>query len=230
MRASTGAIERVWIEPTTLDVRLRTVDDARPRGICGSGIVDAVAEMFKTGVIDASGRLNRAAGNPRVMIGENGSHEFVLAAAEETENGTAVTITQHDIEEIQLAKAAIFTGVSMLTRRLGIGTGDIQRVYAAGAFGTYVDASSAITIGMYPDVPTSRIKFIGNSAGSGARMALKSVNVRDLAERLSKRVEYIELAAEKGFQNEFAKAMFLPNRDKDRFPSVGAVAAGSGSR
>jgi uncharacterized 2Fe-2S/4Fe-4S cluster protein (DUF4445 family) len=220
MRASTGAIERVWIDPSSLDVRLRTVDDAKPRGICGSGIVDAIAEMFRTGLIDSSGRIADPSMSPRIRKGESGSKGFVLAHSGETENGADITITQHDIEEIQLAKAAIFTGVSMLMRRLGIAANDIQRVYAAGAFGTYVDAASAITIGMYPDVPTDRIRFVGNSAGSGARMALKSVKIRELAERLSKRVEYVELAAEKGFQNEFAKAMFLPNRDKDRFPSV----------
>ena len=96
----------------------------------------------------------------------------------------------------------------------------MKRVYAAGAFGTYVDATSAITIGMYPDIPPEHIRFVGNAAGSGARMALKSTKIRDLADRLSKRVEYIELAGEKDFQAEFAKAMFLPHRDADRFPSV----------
>ena len=220
MRASTGAIERVWVDPSSHEVRLSTVDDARPRGICGSGIVDAIAEMFKTGVVDSSGRIVGSDKNPRIRNGEGGAKEFVLANSDETENGSAIAITQHDIEEIQLAKAAIFTGVSTLTRKLGIRTEDIQRVYAAGAFGTYVDASSAITIGMYPDIPVDRIKFIGNAAGSGARMALKSIQVRDLAEKLSRRVEYVELAAEKDFQNEFAKAMFLPHRDMDRFPSM----------
>ena len=223
MRASTGAIERVWIDPATGDVGLRTVDDAPPRGICGSGIVDAVAEMFRTGVLDPSGRIKEKAGSDRVRKGADGAREYVLARAKVTETGEDVTVTQHDVEEIQLAKAAIFTGVSLLMKRLGVEPQDLDRVYAAGAFGTYVDASSAIAIGMYPDVPVSRIRFIGNAAGSGARMALKSTRVRDLAERLSKRVEYVELAAEKGFQSEFAKAMFLPNRDVDRFPSVKAA-------
>jgi uncharacterized 2Fe-2S/4Fe-4S cluster protein (DUF4445 family) len=105
-------------------------------------------------------------------------------------------------------------------RKLELSCQDIRRIYAAGAFGTYVDASSAISIGMYPDVPVDRIKFIGNAAGSGARMALRSVALRDLAEELSRKVEYIELAAEKDFQTEFAKAMFLPHREMERFPSV----------
>lgn len=222
MRASTGAIERVWIDPASGDVRLRTIDDARPRGICGSGIVDAVAEMFKSGIVDPSGRIVDRGKGKRVRKGPDGAPEYVLAWGKDSETGEDVTVAQHDVEEIQLAKAAIFTGVSVLMKRLGVGCRDLSRVYAAGAFGTYVDATSAVTIGMYPDVPVDRIRFIGNAAGSGARMALKSTQVRDLAERLSRQVEYVELAAEKDFQSEFAKAMFLPNRDAARFPSVKA--------
>ncbi|HIJ17464.1 MAG TPA: ATP-binding protein, partial [Thermoplasmata archaeon] len=206
--------------PATRDVRLRTIEDARPRGICGSGIVDAIAEMFRSGIIDPSGRIKDNKGDKRVRKGPDGVREYVLVWGKDTDTGEDITVAQHDIEEIQLAKAAIFTGVSTLMRKLGVKCHDLKRVYAAGAFGTYVDASSAITIGMYPDVPVTRIRFVGNAAGSGARMALKSTHVRDLAERLSKKVEYIELAAEKDFQSEFAKAMFLPHRDAGRFPSV----------
>lgn len=220
MRASTGAIERVWIDNETRAVKISTVDDAAPRGICGSGIVDAVAEMFKAGVIDSSGRIAKDTTDPRVRKSAEGQLEYVLASSADTESGGDIVVAQHDIEEIQLAKAAIFTGVAVLSRKLGVACRDIQNVYAAGAFGTYVDASSAITIGMYPDVPVSRIRFIGNAAGSGARMALKSIGVRDLAERLSREMEYVELAAEKDFQAEFAKAMFIPHREADRFPSA----------
>jgi uncharacterized 2Fe-2S/4Fe-4S cluster protein (DUF4445 family) len=104
-------------------------------------------------------------------------------------------------------------------KRLKLKPSSLRNIYAAGAFGTYVDASSAINIGMYPDVPVDRIKFIGNAAGSGARMCLKSIRVRDLADKLSRKVEYVELAAESEFQKEFAQAMFLPHRDLSRFPS-----------
>jgi uncharacterized 2Fe-2S/4Fe-4S cluster protein (DUF4445 family) len=218
MRASTGAIERVWIDES-YDVTLRTVEDAKPRGICGSGIVDAIAEMFRTGIIDSSGKIQIASKVPGVRRGRDGVPEFVLAGGKKTSSGEDIAINQHDIQEIQLAKAAIFTGVSILMRKLGLRASEINRVYAAGAFGTYVDATSAIGIGMYPDVPVERIKFIGNAAGSGARLCLKSTKVRDLADKLSRRVEYVELAAEKSFQNEFAMAMFLPHRDKSRFPS-----------
>ncbi len=222
MRAATGAIERVWIDPESLDVKLRTVDDAPPRGICGSGAVDAVAELFKNRLIDSSGRINTSAGFARTRKGRKDLPEFVLATGGESSTGEDIVITQHDIQEIQLAKAAIFTGVSVLMKKLRLRASEIERVYAAGAFGTYVDAASAITIGMYPDVPVERITFIGNAAGSGARMCLRSTSMRDLADELSKKVRYVELAAEKDFQSEFAKAMFLPHRDLSRFPGAAA--------
>ena len=219
MRASTGAVERVWIDPSSHDVILRTVDDAPARGICGSGIVDAVSELFKAGILDSSGRILSKTPGAGVRKAQNGQNEFVLAKGADTVTGEDITITQHDIQEIQLAKAAIFTGVSVLMKKLKLRCSELNRVYAAGAFGTYVDPSSAISIGMYPDVPVERIRFIGNAAGSGARMCLKSTKIRDLADRLSRKVEYVELAAEKSFQNEFAMAMFLPHRDVSRFPS-----------
>ena len=221
MRASTGAIERVWIDQSSHDVLLRTVDDARARGICGSGIVDAVSELFKAGILDSSGKIVAGTSeSKRIRKDQSGQKEFVLAKGAETATREDITITQHDIQEIQLAKAAIFTGVSILMKKLNLKCSRINIVYAAGAFGTYVDPASAISIGMYPDIPVERIKFIGNAAGSGARMCLKSTKVRDLADRLSREVEYVELAAERNFQNEFAMAMFLPHRDVSRFPSV----------
>ena len=220
MRAATGAIERVWIDPESHEVRLRTVDDAPPRGICGSGIVDAVAELFRNGLLDPSGRIKVPTESGRTRKDRKGVPEVVLAPGKDAAAGEDITITQHDIQEIQLAKAAIFTGVSILMKKLKLRAADLDHVYAAGAFGTYVDAASAITIGMYPDVPAERISFIGNAAGSGARMCLKSVKMRDLADDLSKKVSYVELAAEKDFQSEFAQAMFLPHRDISRFPGA----------
>lgn len=218
MRASTGAIERVWIDQVTKEVSVRTIDDAPARGICGSGIVDAVSEMFKAGILDSAGRISNSGSIEGVRRGDRGVSEFILVKGKETATGQDIAIAQHDVQEIQLAKAAIFTGVATLAKKLKVRCSDLKRVYAAGAFGTYVDASSAIVIGMYPDVPVERIKFIGNAAGSGARMCLKSTRMRDLADSLSRKVKYVELASEKNFQNEFAMAMFLPHRDLSRFP------------
>jgi uncharacterized 2Fe-2S/4Fe-4S cluster protein (DUF4445 family) len=220
MRASSGAIERIWIDPETIEVAVRTVDETPARGICGSGIVDALSEMLAAGVIDASGKIKVSAELPGTRKNQQGLPEFVLVYGDDSSTGEPITITQHDIQEIQLAKAAIFTGVATLMRKLRVKPSDISKVYAAGAFGTYVDAASAIRIGMYPDVPIKRIQFIGNAAGSGARMCLRSMKMRDLADRQSRKVEYIELAAEKDFQREFAQAMFLPHKDLSRFPNA----------
>lgn len=220
MRASTGAIERIWIDPVTKEVSVRTIDDAPAMGICGSGIVDAVSEMLKAGIIDASGKISGSGSTSGVRKGENGLLELALVEGKDSATGHDITINQHDIQEVQLAKAAIFTGVSVLMKKLKISCSRLSKVYAAGAFGTYVDAASAISIGMYPDVPVSRIRYIGNAAGSGARMCLKSTRMRDLADMLSRKVEYVELASEKYFQNEFAMAMFLPHRDLARFPNA----------
>ena len=219
MRASTGAVERVWIDSASRDIVVKTIDDAPAKGICGSGIVDAVAEMFRTGILDVTGRILDTGGSA-VRKDPQGRNEFVLVAGAKSATGEDITIAQHDIQEIQLAKAAIYTGVATLLKKLHVKPSKLARVYAAGAFGTYVNASAAISIGMYPDVPVDRIKFIGNAAGSGARMCLRSVKMRDLAERLSREMEYVELAAEQDFQNEFAQAMFLPHRDLSRFPSA----------
>ncbi len=230
MRAATGAIERVWIDASEHEVHIRTVDDGPPMGICGSGIVDAVSEMFKCGIISSSGKINSSSDwNELVRKGSDNGLEFVLVK-EDGGGGREVSITQHDIQEIQLAKAAIFTGVSTLLRKLEMRCSDLKCVYAAGAFGTYVDAASAITIGMYPDIAPDRIRFVGNAAGSGARMALKSVEARGLADDLSRKVEYVELASEKEFQSEFAKAMFLPHRELDRFPTVARMVEHVASR
>jgi uncharacterized 2Fe-2S/4Fe-4S cluster protein (DUF4445 family) len=220
MRASTGAIERIWIDRDTKEVMYTTVEDRPARGICGSGIVDAVSEMLDAGIIDPSGKIAVSGGAPGVRRGKDGVPEFVLVDARETETGEEIVVTSTTSRRYSWRRRR-YSPVATLMRKLKVRPSAIDRVYAAGAFGTYVDAESAINIGMYPDVPVDRIRFIGNAAGSGDRMALKSVKERDLAEELSRKVGYIELASEKDFQQEFAKAMFLPHRDLGYFPNRG---------
>jgi len=222
MRAISGAIEHVWINPDTFEVGYKTIDDEKPHGLCGSAIIDAVAEMLKTGLIDSSGRFIMKKDTPRLRRKEN-SVEFVIAWKDETSNAYDIVVTQNDIREIQLAKAAIYTGASILMKHRKIQPDDIQRIYLAGAFGNYVDPQNAKIIGMYPDVPLERVKFVGNTAGSGARMTLLSVDARRTAEDLAKRIEYVELGADPNFQEEFLKATYLPHRDLNRFPSVMAM-------
>jgi len=219
MRAATGAIERVYMDPDTFKIGYETVDNAKPSGVCGSGVVDAIAEMLKKRVIDSSGKIKTELGLPNVRV-KTGVPELVLADASETASGHEIVITQEDIRQIQLAKAAIYSGISVLMRKLKITAVDISKIFFAGAFGTYVDPQSARVIGMYPDIPLSRVQFVGNAAGSGARMALMSVDIRRKAREISEKVHYVELGADPDFQNEFLNATFLPHKNLELFPSV----------
>jgi len=217
MRAELGAIEEVYIDPYNLEPGYRTVGGAAPRGICGSGIVDAVASMLKCGIIRTDGVIVSDLSSPRIRR-RNGVAEYILVHKEDTTMARDIVVTQDDIREIQLAKAAIFTGTSILMSRLGLRAADIEQIFLAGAFGTYVDPLSALTIGLYPEVSVDRIRFVGNAAGSGARMALLSVDVRLKAEEIAEHIEYVELATDKDFQHEFAQAMYFPHKEPSRFP------------
>jgi uncharacterized 2Fe-2S/4Fe-4S cluster protein (DUF4445 family) len=219
MRASTGAIEQAWVDPETFEVGFKTIENSKPSGLCGSGIVDIVAQLLKTRLIDQSGRLSKESKSPRLRVNEK-TAEFVIAWKDETSVRNDIVVTQGDIREIQLAKAAIYTGASILMKKLGVKAHDIQRVFLAGAFGTYVDPQNAKIIGMYPDVPLERVQFVGNTAGSGARMTLLSIDARNMAGDIARHVEYVELGADPDFQSEFLKATYLPHQETERFKSL----------
>ncbi len=219
MRASTGAIEHIWIDPETLEIGYSTIGEEKPRGLCGSAIIDAVAEFLKNGIIDQSGRFNSDLKTARLRW-VNKLREFVIAWKEETSINNDIVTTQEDIREIQLAKAAIYAGASILMKRMGILPKDIKKIFLAGAFGNYVDPKNAKIIGMYPDVPLERVQFAGNTAGSGARMSLLSLDARREAEEIAKRVEYVELGADPAFQDEFLKATYLPHQEIERFRNI----------
>ena len=219
MRASSGAIETVWIDPKTLETGYKTIDETKPRGICGSGIIDTVAQLLKTNVIDDIGRFNKKLNNPRLRIlGEN--TEFVLAWQKDTSINKDITITRHDIQEILLAKAAVYTGTHILLKRLNLKPNDVEKLYIAGAFGTYIDLTNTLTIGMFPEIPTNKIQFVGNTAGSGGRLVLLSEKLRSKAEEIAINTGYIELASDPSFETEFTNALWLPHREKERFPSI----------
>ena len=221
MRAATGAIERVFIEPDTLEVHYKTIDDAPPVGICGSGLVDVIAEMFKTGIINEYGKINGELANEtsRIRRGEKG-YDFVLAWAKETGIDSDIVITQADVQELLKAKAAIHTGAALLMKRLGLTVKDIDKLVVAGAFGNYIDPESARIIGMYPEIPLNKIVFVGNAAGTGARMALISKEMRTKAEKIKEFVRYLELSADPDFAEEYMKSLFIPHADKSRFKEI----------
>mgnify|MGYP000499627163 CR=1 FL=1 len=205
MRAARGAIERVRLR--NHQVEYQTIDNVAPVGLCGSGILDSLAELYREGIVDARGRLGEHA---RVRDGDGG-REFVLVGEEERGGRPAITITQKDIRELQLAKGAIRAGIEMLLEAQGISAQEIEQVIVAGAFGTYISIASAVAIGMLPLLPLERFRQVGNAAGTGARMALISRSKRSEAQEIARRIGYIELAAEPHFMLTFARATSLSN-------------------
>jgi uncharacterized 2Fe-2S/4Fe-4S cluster protein (DUF4445 family) len=205
MRAAPGAIERVQIGEDGKP-HLKTIGDQPPVGICGSGILDAVSELFRTGIIDRKGALNEAA--PRVTRAD-GLTQYELAAPATSGHGRAVVINRKDINEVQLAKAAIRTGVEVLLHEAGVSYEEIEEFIIAGAFGTYLDVGSCVKIGMFPPLPLERFHQVGNAAGAGARQMLVSAARRAAAAALARKVTYVELTVHPEFTRRFLRALYL---------------------
>jgi uncharacterized 2Fe-2S/4Fe-4S cluster protein (DUF4445 family) len=236
MRAAPGAIERVRVDSATWEARFRVIGEERwsdewpgapdtppesqPRhlatGICGSGIIEAVAELFLAGIITGDGRFTANRPHPR-LIWQGKKGAFILAKGEQTANGRPILVTQDDIRSVQLAKAALYTGVKLLMKRAAIT--HIDRVVLAGAFGSYIDPKYAMLLGLIPDCPLERVMAVGNAAGDGARIALLNRHAREEATHVAQWVRYIETAADPDFQDEFVSALHLPHAT-DSFPNL----------
>ena len=204
MRAATGAIERLRIVDDT--IQYQTIDGAPPIGICGSGILDALSQLYLAKAIDEGGRIT---GNHARVRTYKGQREFVLVGKEERGGKSAITITQHDVRELQLAKAAIRSGIQTLLEANGCPEDKIKQVIIAGAFGTYIDVASTITVGMLPSLPLNRFRQAGNAAGMGAKLALISLTKRAEAQIVASQVKYVELASTPGFDQTFIQASYL---------------------
>jgi len=203
MRAADGAIERLRLVDNR--VKYQTIGGAPPVGLCGSGILDAVAQLYLAGVLDKSGRM----GNHLRVRTCKGQREFILTGDEERDGHPVITITQKDVREIQLAKGAIHAGIQALLQAKNRSQEEIKKVIIAGAFGSYIDVGSAVSIGMLPRLPLDRFRQVGNAAGMGAKLALISRSKRAEAKTIAHRVRYIELAAVPHFEEIFAQAMYL---------------------
>jgi uncharacterized 2Fe-2S/4Fe-4S cluster protein (DUF4445 family) len=204
MRASTGAIEGLRIAED--GIQYQTIDQSPPIGICGSGILDGLAQIFLAGAVDARGRITE--GHPRVRT-YKGQREFVVVSQEERKGQPAITITQRDVRELQLAKAAIRTGIQVLLEANGCPEEEINEVIIAGAFGTYINVASAVAIGMLPTLPLHRFRQVGNAAGMGAKLALVSLAKRAEAQSLASRIKYIELGTAPNFTQTFTQTTYL---------------------
>jgi len=234
MRAAPGAIERIDIEPGTLEVNYKVIGrdawrkfsephEMKAKGICGSGILDVLAELYSSGVITKTGVFNKKLlkDHPRFRKNaDTGQPEFILAFKEESSIDKDIVITQKDIRQIQLAKGALYAGCKLMVKRMGVEK--VDRVKIAGAFGTHVDRTKALVMGLFPDCEIEKIEGVGNAAGDGCRAALLNVKKRSEANWCSRNVEYIELTVEPTFEKDFMEAMQLPHMT-DAFPHLEGV-------
>ncbi len=229
MRAAPGAIEKVKIDPATKEPQYKVIGKAdwhthiegkiNAKGICGSAIIDVVAEMFKAGVIDKTGKFVMDCGSNRVRKNIEGKPEYVLAWADETSINQDITVTQGDVRALQLAKGALYTGTKLMMQKMGVTK--LDRVELAGAFGSHIDREASLTLGMFPDVPIDKVVVVGNAAGDGARMALLNKNKRIEADERARWVNFVEIATEPAFEKEFMMAMHIPHM-KDKFTNLKA--------
>ena len=219
MRATSGAIEEVWVNGATYEPSYRVIGNVKPRGLCGSGLISLLAEMFLVGVVDKGGHIHLDLPTPRVRTGEHGP-EYVVAWASETERGEDIVFTNVDIDNLLRAKAAIYAGFTVLADSVGVPLEAVERVLIGGSFGKYINVEKAVQIGLLPDMPWERFQFLGNTSVLGAYRALLDHSARSRVQDIASRMTYIELSADNHFYEAFTSALFLPHTDASRFPSV----------
>ena len=244
MRATIGAIEEVWINDDTLEPSYRVIgrEGEKPKGICGSGLLSLLAEMFVAGVVDKAGNLAPAppvipparggdrGGAPRIREGEHGP-EYVIAWGAETAHCRDIAISKVDIDNLMRAKAAIYAGFTVMAQSVGVDLADVSKMLIGGSFGQYINVEKAVQIGLLPDLPAppgsaspwDRFQFLGNTAIRGAYMALLRRDVRAHLTDVAGKMTYLELSADNSFYDAFTSALFLPHTDLYKFPSVEAA-------
>jgi uncharacterized 2Fe-2S/4Fe-4S cluster protein (DUF4445 family) len=236
MRAAPGAIERVRIDPKTYTPNFQVIGEEKwakdwqrgpevplelqpahlAAGICGSGIIEVVAEMYLAGIIFPDGRFNpECKGDHFLWEGRTGA--YILATAEQTTTGEPILVTQNDVRNIQLAKAALYAGAKLLMKRQGVDI--VDQIALAGAFGSYIDPKYALLLGLIPDCALEAITAVGNAAGDGARIALLNRHKRLEAQQISRKARYIETAVDPDFQQQFVEALHIPHLS-DPFPHL----------
>lgn len=220
MRATNGAIEEVHIDKATMDPRFVVIGEEgqKPIGLCGSGIIDTVAELFRAEIINPKGKFVRE--GRRVCFDEHGMGRYILAFEDESADGREVSINEVDLDNFIRAKGAIFSAILLMLRQLGMTTADLTHIQIAGGIGGGIDFPNAITIGMFPDLPLDKFSYIGNSSLSGAYAVLRSREAEAKVRELSGTMMYVELSNEPGYMDEFVSACFLPHTDRRLFPTV----------
>ena len=222
MRATEGAIEEVWVSSETLEPTYRVIGDVAPSGICGSGLISLLAELFVTGVLDRGGNFKLDLGTPRVRLGDHGP-EYVVAWGSQAADGQDIALTKVDVDNLLRAKAAIYAGFTILASSVGVNLADVQQLLIGGSFGKYINVEKAVQIGLLPDLPWDRFHFLGNTSVLGSYMALLSRESRRRIAEISRGMTYIELSADNSFYDAFTAALFLPHTEIARFPSVAEI-------
>jgi uncharacterized 2Fe-2S/4Fe-4S cluster protein (DUF4445 family) len=221
MRATEGAIEDFSIDPITLEPMNITIGNVRPKGICGSGLIIAVATMFEMGIIDNRGKFDRDLDTDRIRVVDD-ICEYVLAWADETQIDRDVVLTEPDIENLIRAKGAMYSGCMTLLEEVGLSIHDIDRIIMAGGFGSYVDLEKAMTIGLLPEIDPERVMFIGNGSLMGARMSSLTNRIRKDVVEVTKKMTNFELSETSSFMDKYIAALFLPQTDINQFPKLKA--------
>jgi len=219
MRATLGAIESVNIDPVTFEPMVLTIGKRKPRGLCGSGIISLLANLFRSGLIDKAGKYNRNIKHPRLREGEEG-WEYVVVWKEHSALNEDIVFTEADIENLIRAKGAMFAGYQILLESIGLSVSDIERVYLAGTFGTYIDIEEAITIGLLPDLPRERFYFLENTSLKGAKFALLYKEDLLKMEKVVNMMTHIELSSYPQYMDYYMAALFLPHTNENLFPSL----------
>jgi len=216
--ATQGAIQDLTIDPETFEPQIATIGETKPKGICGSGLINTIAGMLETGVIGQNGKFNHDLPTKRVRRGEDG-YEYVLAWAPETQIGRDIIITEVDIDNLVRAKAAMYAGYQTLSKSVGVDCcTNFEQVIIAGAFGSHLNIEKSITIGLLPDLPIERFTFIGNGSLMGARLTSFSVDLLDDARRVARMMTNVEFAENVDFMNNFIAAIFLPHTNAAEIP------------
>jgi uncharacterized 2Fe-2S/4Fe-4S cluster protein (DUF4445 family) len=221
MRAAKGAIEDFSIDPETLEPMIMTIGNVRPKGICGSGLITMVANLFEMGVIDSQGKYNRQLNTPRVRK-TNDVWEFVLAFRDETQIDRDIVLTEIDIENLIRAKGAIYSGCMTLLAEVGMGPDDIEQIILAGGFGSYVDLEKAMVIGLLPEIDPQKVTYVGNASLLGARMSAMTNRIRQEVVGVTNMMTNFELSETPSYMDNYVAALFLPHTDTDRFPLLKA--------
>lgn len=219
MRATRGAIEEVWINSQTHEPTLRVIGGDKPKGLCGSGLISLLAELYLTGLLDKGGNFRTHSGGDRVRQGSHGL-EYIVARSEETAHGRDIVLTAVDVDNLLRAKAAIYAGFAVLAQSVGLPLEAVERVLIGGAFGKYINVEKAVEIGLLPDMDWECFHFLGNTSVQGAYQSLLSHHVRSRVSEIADRMTYVELSADNTFYDAFTSALFLPHTELSRFPSV----------